>query len=132
MSGQHREKDKSGNSGNQKENEKFVSDLNNFYCRFDKHDFKEELDETVGRIKRVLGQAETLETEDIEPKTVEKFLLKTDPRKAPGPDNLDGKVLKECAEQLAAVFATLFNMSLRTNSIPHLWKKSTICPVRLY
>jgi len=124
-----REKDKSGNSGNQRDNEKFVSGLNNFYCRFDKHDFKEELSETVCQITRILGQAETLEPENIEPKTVEKFLIKIDPRKAPGPDNLDGKVLKECAEQLAAVFATLFNMSLRTNSIPHLWKKSIICPV---
>ena len=127
MSGQHEEKDKTGNSGSQKENAKFVSELNDFYCRFDKHDFKAERDSTLIDIQNTLSQVETLE--DIDPKVVEKFLIKIDTKKAPGPDNLGGKVLKECAQQLASIFAALFNMSLKNNTIPDLWKQSTICPI---
>ena len=127
MSGQYEGKEKSGDSGNQKDNEQFVSDLNEFYCRFDKHDFKEELGETLCEVKKTIDQSETLE--NIETKVVEKFLGKIDVKKAPGPDKLGGKVLKLCAEQLAAVFTALFNMSLKTNTVPSLWKKAIICPV---
>ena len=130
MSGQHKTKDNGGGPQDSKENDEFVSQLNDFYCRFDKHDFKTELNTTIDSVTQTIGKTETInESEDITPRVVENCLLKLNARKAAGPDNLGGKVLKECATQLATVFATLFNMSLHSNIVPTPWKQSTICPV---
>lgn len=39
-------------------------------------------------------------------------LCNINPRKAAGPDGVLGRVIKECADELAEVFATIFNLSL--------------------
>ena len=46
-----------------------------------------------------------------------------------GPDNINPKVLKACAGQLAGVFQHLFNLSLRLKKVPQLWKTSCIALV---
>lgn len=51
------------------------------------------------------------------------------PRKAPGPDGISGKVLQSCSAHLAPVFPQIFNASRTSNSIPSVWKHSLICPV---
>lgn len=51
------------------------------------------------------------------------------PRKAAGPDGVPGKVLKECAGQLTAVFTKIFNLSLAQATIPSCLKTSIIIPV---
>ena len=56
-------------------------------------------------------------------------LAKTNTRKAAGPDNINSRVLKVGAEQLAVPFTHLFNLSLRTGRVPRLWKSSCIVPV---
>ncbi|KAK3509586.1 hypothetical protein QTP70_006448 [Hemibagrus guttatus] len=43
---------------------------------------------------------------------VRKTLLRVNPRKAPGPDNIPGRVLRECAEKLADVFTDIFNTTV--------------------
>lgn len=43
---------------------------------------------------------------------VRRVLRSVSPRKATSPDRVPGKVLKECADQLAAVFTNIFNLSL--------------------
>lgn len=48
--------------------------------------------------------------------------------KATGPDNINPRVLRSCAEQLAEVFQHLFNLSLRLKKVPQLWK-TCILPV---
>ncbi len=43
-------------------------------------------------------------------------------RKAPGPDNIGGRLLKECAEQLGPIFYEIFALSLQQQKVPALWK----------
>ncbi|KAI5620514.1 gastrula zinc finger protein XlCGF28.1-like [Silurus asotus] len=47
----------------------------------------------------------------------------------PGPDGITGRVLKACADQLAAVFTEIFNLSLEQAVVPSCFKQSTIVPV---
>ncbi|KAK0133341.1 putative RNA-directed DNA polymerase from transposon BS [Merluccius polli] len=60
---------------------------------------------------------------------VRRELRSVNPRKAAGPDRVPGKVLKECADQLAAVFTNIFNLSLAQAAIPSCLKTSTIIPI---
>ncbi|KAK3531741.1 hypothetical protein QTP70_027281 [Hemibagrus guttatus] len=58
-----------------------------------------------------------------------KTLCRVNPRKAAGPDNIPGRVLRECAEQLADVFTDIFNISLSSAIVPTCLKTTTIIPV---
>ncbi|KAK3517635.1 hypothetical protein QTP70_013643 [Hemibagrus guttatus] len=60
---------------------------------------------------------------------VRNTLCRVNPRKAAGPDNIPGRVLRECAEQLADVFTDIFNMSLSSAVIPTCLKTTTIIPM---
>lgn len=60
---------------------------------------------------------------------IEKFLKNLDPNKAPGPDKIHGKILKNCAKNLAAPLALLFQTSYYTCSIPSEWKVANVVPV---
>ncbi|KAK1801487.1 hypothetical protein P4O66_004511, partial [Electrophorus voltai] len=50
-------------------------------------------------------------------------------RKAAGSDGICGRVLKDCADQLAPVFTDIFNFSLTLGIVPSSFKRSTIGPV---
>ncbi|KAI5612709.1 hypothetical protein C0J50_4441 [Silurus asotus] len=60
---------------------------------------------------------------------VRKTLCRVNPRKSAGPDNIPGRVLRECAEQLADVFTDIFNISLSSTTVPTCLKATTIIPV---
>ena len=60
---------------------------------------------------------------------MQSLFLRLNVRKAAGPDNIGGRLLRECAWQLSEVFCKIFNWSLDECSVPSVWKKSTICPV---
>ena len=49
--------------------------------------------------------------------------------KASGPDKICGNVLRSCFYELAGIFTTLFNLSLRQSNIPTTWKTAEIIPV---
>ena len=49
--------------------------------------------------------------------------------KSPGPDNISGKTLKYCAEQLGPIFQRLFQKSFDSCVIPDIWKTSVVIPV---
>ncbi|KAI3363046.1 hypothetical protein L3Q82_011704, partial [Scortum barcoo] len=49
--------------------------------------------------------------------------------RAPGPDNIPGRVLRECADQLACVLTDIFNTSLSQAKVPLCFKTATIIPV---
>ncbi|KAK0154710.1 RNA-directed DNA polymerase from mobile element jockey [Merluccius polli] len=49
--------------------------------------------------------------------------------KAPGPDGISPRLLKDCADQLCGVFRHLFNLSLSLEKVPALWKTSCVVPV---
>ena len=57
-------------------------------------------------------------------------LLKSiDGNKATGPDQIPGKLLKTCANELAGVFAILFQASLDQGIVPDDWKLALISPL---
>ncbi|KAK3524991.1 hypothetical protein QTP86_012202 [Hemibagrus guttatus] len=49
---------------------------------------------------------------------VERTLCRVNPQKSAGPDNIPGRVLRECAEQLVDVFTDIFNISLSSAIVP--------------
>ncbi|KAK3532134.1 hypothetical protein QTP86_008576 [Hemibagrus guttatus] len=51
------------------------------------------------------------------------------PRKSAGPDNIPGRVLRECAEQLADVFTEIFDISPSSTVVPTCLRTTTIVPV---
>ena len=57
------------------------------------------------------------------------ILKGTSSRKVTGPDVISNKMFNMCRDQLAGVFARLFQLSLNTHSIPMLWKTSCVTPV---
>ncbi|KAI3351053.1 hypothetical protein L3Q82_005595 [Scortum barcoo] len=98
----------------------FLNDLNNFFGRF------EALNSTPAE-KEVPLQEETalcLASADVR-----RTLKRVKTRKAPGPDNIPGRVLRECADQLACVLTDIFNTSLSQAKVPTCFKAATIIPV---
>ncbi|XP_058650447.1 uncharacterized protein LOC131551470 [Onychostoma macrolepis] len=65
----------------------------------------------------------------LSPADVRKSLSRINPRKAAGPDNIPGRVLKDCAAQLTDVLTDIFNTSLSQAVIPTCLKSTTIIPV---
>lgn len=49
--------------------------------------------------------------------------------KSHGPDGINPRVLKVCADQICRVVHYIFNLSLRLEKLPVLWKTSCIVPV---
>ncbi|XP_068439610.1 unconventional myosin-XVB [Clinocottus analis] len=60
---------------------------------------------------------------------VRRQLRKLLQRKAEGPDGINPRVLKTCATQLSGVLQHLFNLSLKQEEVPVLWKTSCLVPV---
>ena len=60
---------------------------------------------------------------------VRRRLEKLHPGKAAGPDGVSPRVLKACAPQLCGVLQLIFNLSLRLQKVPVLWKTSCLVPV---
>ncbi|KAK1787903.1 hypothetical protein P4O66_016384 [Electrophorus voltai] len=60
---------------------------------------------------------------------VRRILCGVNPRKAAGPDNIPGRVLRECADQLADVLTDIFDISLSCTVVPTCCKTTTIVPV---
>ena len=56
-------------------------------------------------------------------------LSRLNSNKSMGPDNISGRVLKECAISIAYPFHLLFNLSFKTGSLPADWKLAHIVPI---
>ena len=105
----------------------YANELNEFYGRFDCHDFKSERDER----NKLLNERRVNECDNIiiEEKHVLNTLQKLKPNKSSGPDEINPNVLKYCANELYKILCIIFNMSLTQCHIPSLWKTSIIIPV---
>ena len=93
------------------ENENQVAnELNIFFARFETTDFVQ---------KRAL-ELQTLNSENGHPITlqveVRKELAMINPKKAPGPDKISGKCLRECSRELAPIVHYLFQQSVDTHT----------------
>ena len=60
---------------------------------------------------------------------VEDVLLSLNPNKAVGPDGVETKMLKECAEELAPKLQQVFRKSLDDGEVPRQWKEAHIVPI---
>ena len=60
---------------------------------------------------------------------VTKALKAINPNKACGPDQIPGRILKECALEIAPSLTRLINLSLQTGEVPKDWKRANIVPV---
>jgi hypothetical protein len=54
---------------------------------------------------------------------------KRDTSKAPGPDRIDNKILKEAKYALIEIVAHLFNICLAESFVPTQWKEAYIIPI---
>lgn len=57
------------------------------------------------------------------------LLNSLDTSKASGPDGISGKMLKSVANSITPILTKLFNMSIRSGSVPHKWKVSSVVPI---
>ena len=96
--------------------------LNEFYARFDRNN----PDSTSPR-----PPAETNcdPPFTVRPDNIVRILSRLSILKAPGPDQITPRLLRNCASQLADVFAHIFNWSLRVCRLPKCYKDSIIVPV---
>ena len=65
----------------------------------------------------------------VQPHEVCKKPLAIKPSKAHGPDNVPCRIVKEFAYELAEPITTIFNTSLRSGTVPAVWKESNIIPI---
>lgn len=65
----------------------------------------------------------------LTPDSVRRSFRRINARKAPGPDNIPGRVLRDCAAELTDVFTDIFNISLVQAVVPTCFKATTIIPV---
>ena len=84
------------------DDQKFANDLNEFYTRFDKHDYSEEQRVEISKVIDKLDDPINVTEEEIRT-----LFKKLNAKSASGPDNIPSKVLKLCSDSLAYVFTAL-------------------------
>uniref|UniRef100_A0A3B1K8G0 Reverse transcriptase domain-containing protein n=1 Tax=Astyanax mexicanus TaxID=7994 RepID=A0A3B1K8G0_ASTMX len=96
-------------------------DLNTFYTRF----------ETPSTTTERHTQPSTPPSPPLTVSSgqVYRALRKINPRKAAGPDNFPGRALRACANELANIFSSIFNLSLSQSIVPTCYKNTTIVPL---
>lgn len=58
-----------------------------------------------------------------------KLLKELKPQKAPGPDNITPRVLKECADSVAPLLQQIYQKSLSTGMLPDDWRNANVSPI---
>ncbi|KAI5617008.1 gastrula zinc finger protein XlCGF28.1-like, partial [Silurus asotus] len=98
----------------------FLNELNDFYARFERDN-----KETATKLKLSADHSPI----KLSSTDVCNALSRISAHKAAGPDNIPGRVLRACAEQLAGVFTDIFNLSLAQAAVPTCFKCTSIVPV---
>ena len=62
-------------------------------------------------------------------KGVAKLLDGLNVRKAPDPDGLNARVLKECSNEISPILKLIFNESLARGDVPDEWRQTNVSPV---
>ena len=57
-----------------------------------------------------------------------KLLYNINQHKATGPDTIPGKLLKELVSEISPILTTIFNASIKQETIPSQWKEALITP----
>ena len=66
---------------------------------------------------------------EFTPSKIELLLRRINSNKACGPDDIHGKILKNCATSLSQPLSLLFSLSYNSGSIPKEWKIANVVPV---
>lgn len=98
------------------DNPDFLNTLNTYFSRF------EEKNNTV-KMKLPLSPDDAVLC--LDPADVWRALCGVDPRKAVGPDNISGYVLRECVDQLMDVLTDIYNTSLSQTILPSCFYQTT-------
>lgn len=97
----------------------FLHALNDFYAQFETSNPSMWRRATFSLHNRALS---------VTTMDVRKTVLKINPRKTVGPDNIPRRVLKEKAHELTEVFTDIFNISFAQTVVPTCFKNTTIIP----
>ena len=97
------------------ERREHAESLNYFYCRFDRVDCSAERNVECDRMRENACEEEV---PVIEREMVERVFKQVNARKAAGPDNISGKLIKACGRELSDVFCDIFNKSMQTHTVP--------------
>ena len=62
----------------------------------------------------------------IDPNGVLKLLNNLKIHKAPGPDGLSARVLKECSSEIAPILALIYNETLAQGTVPDEWRQANV------
>ena len=65
----------------------------------------------------------------VDPKGVAKLLDGLNEHKAPGPDGLNARVLKECSNEISPILALIFKESLARGDVADEWRQANVSPV---
>ena len=65
----------------------------------------------------------------ISVKGIEKLLKSLNPHKAVGPDQIKSIVLQTLHAELAPILQVLFQKSLDSGKLPHIWKEANVSPI---
>ena len=60
----------------------------------------------------------------VERKEIKRLLEELDARKAMGPDEVNGWILKECREEMEEPIWEIINSSLKEGKLPEEWKRA--------
>ena len=75
------------------------------------------------QIERNIGEIK------VDKKEIRKLIENLDGNKAMGPDEVAGRVLKECKEELIKPLYDIINCSVNTGRVPMEWKRANIVPI---
>lgn len=105
-----------------------VNDMNQFFARFDEFDFSLEHQKLstalADRNMENPGDQITFTVSDVQQQ-----LKRLKPNKSAGPDGVNPRTLKVCADQLGSVLHYIFMLSLSCAKIPTMWKTSCLVPI---
>ena len=65
----------------------------------------------------------------VDLKGVAKLLDELNVHKAPGPDGINARVLKECSTQISHILALIYNESLAQGNVPDDWRQANVSQV---
>ena len=65
----------------------------------------------------------------VSAESVEEILLSLKENKAAGPDEVENRVMKQCAEEMAPKLQELFRKSIDEGEVPFQWKEAHIVPI---
>ncbi len=96
-----------------------LHELNAFFARFEAQNST-----TAQKAPPPPGDQVMMLSDDV------RSLSRINAHKAPGPDNIPGHVLRDCAVELTDVITDIFNISLSQAVVPTCFKATTIIPVQ--